>query len=164
MKKNLFLVVVLLVLVPSVNAQIRYDSAIRFGVGAMVGIPMADASNLYNLAYGGSISGEYTLLPALGMTLEGDYTAFTKKIDVTLNKKYITGLAGLKYYFSDNMYGGLQAGLSLLNSTGTSTTYIVVPGLGFNVTRNIDFSLRYQFQTEKGYHYSFLALRAGYTF
>ena len=35
MKKSLFLVVVLLVFVPSINAQIRYDSAIRFGIGAI---------------------------------------------------------------------------------------------------------------------------------
>ena len=164
MKKILFLVVVLLVLIPSVKSQMMYDSAIRFGIGAMVGIPMADAYNLYNLAYGGSISAEYTLMPALAVTAEGGYTTFTKKKDVQLNKKYIDGLAGLKYYLSDNVYGVLQAGLSLVNSTGTTTTYIVAPGLGFNVTRNIDFSLRYQFQTEKGYHYSFLALRAGYTF
>lgn len=165
MKKNLFLVVVLLVLVVSVNAQIRYESPIRFGIGAVVGIPMADATDFYNLAYGADILGEYRVTSSFALTLCGSYGSFTKKGGVTINNmKLVSALVGAKYYISDNIYGGLQAGVSLKASSGTGTTFILTPAIGYNLTRNIDLSLRYQSQVDSGYNYSFLGIRAGFTF
>ena len=113
MKKILFLVVVLLVLVVTVKSQVYYEKPIKIGVGAIVGLPMDAAKDYYNLAYGVDALGEYRISNSFDLSLNIGYSELNKKSGVTQNRKLIYGLAGVKYYFADKFYGGVQAGIRL---------------------------------------------------
>jgi hypothetical protein len=161
MKKNLFLVVVLLVLVVTVKAQVYDEKPIKIGVGAVVGLPMDAATGYYNLAYGVDALGEYRISNSFALTLNIGYTDLNKKSGVIQNRKLIYGLAGVKYYIADKFYGGLQAGIRLKASSGMDTKFILTPAIGMNITKDIDLSIRYQSQVEQGYNYSFIGLLLG---
>ena len=161
MKKILFLVVVLLVLVVTVKSQVYYEKPIKIGVGAIVGLPMDAAKDYYNLAYGVDALGEYRISNSLDLSLNIGYSELDKKSGVTQNRKLIYGLAGVKYYFADKFYGGVQAGIRLKASLRMDTKLILTPAVGMNITKDIDLSIRYQSQVEQGYNYSFIGLRLG---
>jgi hypothetical protein len=161
MKKNLFLVVVLFVLVQSGIAQVYYEKPLKFGIGAVAGLPMSDAKSYYKMAYGFDVKGEYNIAPALELTFDGCFGAFTKESTTYPNKKLVYGLVGVKYYVQDIIWTELQGGVSLIASH-KSTLYIVAPSIGVNISPDIDVSVKYQAQIEKGFNYSYIGLRLGF--
>jgi len=161
MKKNLLLVVVLLVLLVTVKAQIYDEKPIKIGVGAIVGLPMDAGKDYYNLAYGVDALGEYRISNSFDLSLNIGYSELNKKSSTIQNKKLIYGLVGVKYYFADKFYGGLQSGIRLKASSGMDTKFILTPAIGMNITKDIDLSIRYQSQVEQGYNFSFIGLRLG---
>ena len=164
MKKNILMVIVLFLLVQTIKAQAYSDRPLKFGIGAVAGLPMSDAKSFYNLAYGLDVLGEYRVSPAFAFTADGCFGAFTKKSTEIHNQKLIYGLAGIKYFTADIVYFQLQAGISIMQSTGTSTTFIAAPSIGVNITPDIDLSVKYQAQIEKGYNYPYIGLRLGVKF
>lgn len=173
MKSKLLLFVMLFVLAVSVNAQTKDAKPLKIGVGAMVGLPMGDMKDVASLAYGVDLMGEYAVAPSFGLTLSIGYVDFSKKSDFKamedeLGIKFKLGmipvLAGAKYYFSDQIYGSAQVGLSFGTESGAGSAFTFAPGIGYKISENFDLLLKYQTASKDGSSNSFLGLRAGLSF
>jgi len=173
MKTKIYLLVVLFILAVSVNAQTKAAAkdtkSFTIGAGAMVGLPMGDGGDVFSLAYGVDLQGEFTIAPSLGLTLSagyGDWIMKSKYKDVLdaagidIKTSYIPVLAGVKYYFSDKLYGSAQAGLSFYSESAAGNVFTYAPGIGYKIGEKFDLLLKYQ----KASGDSFLALRVGITF
>lgn len=170
MKTKLLLFVMLFVLAISVNAQDKKatdEKPFKIGVGAMVGLPMGDMKDIASLAYGVDLMGEYAVAPSLGLTLSIGYVDFAKKSewkDMDFKLGIIPVLAGAKYYFSDQIYGSAQVGLSFGTESGAGSAFTFAPGIGYKISENFDLLLKYQSASKDGATTSFLGLRAGLSF
>ena len=173
MKTKFFLFVVLVVLTLSVNAQTNDEKPFKIGAGAMIGLPMGDYSDVASLAYGIDLMGEYAVAPSFGITLSIGYLDFAKKsaykdMEDELGMKFKLGmipvLAGAKYYFSDQIYGSAQIGMSFGTESGSESVFTFAPGVGYKISDNFDLLLKYQTASKDGVNMSFLGLRAGLSF
>jgi len=173
MKAKLLLFVMLVALTFSVKAQTNDDTPFKIGVGAMIGLPVGDFGDMASLAYGFDLMGEYAVAPSVALTLSIGYVDFSKKsewkdLEDELNTKLKLGmipvLAGAKFYFSDQIYGSAQIGLSFGTESGSGSTFTFAPGVGYKISENLDLLLKYQSATKNDADKSFLGLRLGYTF
>lgn len=173
MKTKIFLFVVLVVLMLSVNAQSKSEMPFKIGAGAMIGLPVGDASDIYSLAYGIDLMGEYPVATSFALTLSAGYVDFVKKSDYSdmldaLGVKVKTGmipvLAGAKYDFSEKIYGSFQIGISFLTESGAGNAFTFAPGVGYKVSEKFDLMLKYQSASKDGSSLSFFGIRAGLTF
>jgi len=78
----------------------------------------------------------------------------------TIKTGYIPVLAGVKYYFSDKLYGSAQVGMSFYSESAAGNVLTYAPGVGFKFTENFDLLLKYQNASGD----SFIGLRAGLRF
>jgi hypothetical protein len=164
MKTKLLLIVVLLVLAGSVNAQSKDEKPFKIGIGALVGLPLGDYSNVASLAYGVDLMGEYAVASACAITLSAGYLDWAKKSGYSGNSGMIPVLAGLKYDFSDKIYGSAQAGVSFSTQSGGGSAFTFAPGVGYKISDKFDLLLKYQSASNNGANASFLGVRAGWTF
>ena len=172
MKTKLLLIVMLFVLAVSANAQTKATSTdtktFKIGAGAMIGLPTGDSSDFFSLTYGVDLMGEYAIAPTYALTLSAGYA------DWALKSKYkdvldaeagmIPVLAGVKYYFSDKIYGSAQLGLTFYTESGSGNAFTFAPGVGYKITDKFDLLLKYQSASKDGSTVSFLGVRAGYSF
>jgi hypothetical protein len=163
MKTKLLLLVVLLVVTLSVGAQKSDEKQFKFGAGAMLGLPIGDITRQASLALGVDLLGEYAVAPEIGLTLSVGYTDWAKKSGVNGNWGFIPVFAGVKYYFTDQIYGSFQAGISFW-ADGTKSEFVFAPGVGYKISDKFDLLLKYQSQSNKSWGTSFFGLRAGYSF
>lgn len=173
MKAKLFLLVTLFVLTLSVKAQIKNDQPFKIGAGAIIGLPTGDADEVFNLVYGIDFMGEYTIAPSLAITLSAGYLDFGKKseykdmldaLNIDVKTGMIPVLAGLKYNFSEKIYGSAQIGLSFATESDAGSAFTFAPGIGYKISDNFDLMLKYQSASKDGGTTSFLGLRGGITF
>jgi hypothetical protein len=166
MKTKLFLLVVLFVLAVSVNAQTKDAKPFRIGLGTMAGLSMGDMAKQTSLAYGLDLMGEYAIASSFAFTLSVGYVDFHKKSGVTGNMGLIPVLAGVKYYFTDKLYGSCQAGpTSSTQEDFTGSRFTLVPGIGYKIDEKIDILFKYQSASRDGVSLSsFVGLRAGLRF
>jgi len=167
MKTKLVLFVMLFVLAVSVNAQTKEtkdEKPFKIGVGLLAGLPVGDMSDFYSLTLGLDLMGEYAVAPSFALTLSAGYVFFFKKSGVSINQDMIPVLAGVKYYFSEKLYGSAQAGMSIGTSSGSESVFTFAPGIGYQLTEKFDISLKYQSATKNSVDLSFLGLRAGLRF
>lgn len=148
----------------SVNAQTKAEKPFKIGVGAMVGLIVGDMSDFYSVALGADLMGEYAVAPSFALTLSAGYVFFAKKSGVSINQDFIPVLAGVKFYFSDKLYGSAQAGLSFGTESGSGSAFTFAPGVGYQLSKNFDISLKYQSATKNSVDASFIGLRAGLNF
>jgi len=173
MKTKFLLFAVLFVLTLVATAQPKDEKPFKIGAGAMIGLPMGDYSDVASLAFGVDVMGEYAIDPSFGLTLSIGYIDFVKKSDYKdmedeLGVKFKLGmipvLAGAKYYFSDQLYGSAQIGLSFGTADGAGSAFTFAPGVGYKISDNFDLLLKYQSASKDGSSMSFLGLRAGLSF
>ena len=92
--KQLILTALLFVVALYANAQSNDEKPFKFGVGALIGLPVGDVSSYTNLAYGFDVLGEYTVAPTFGITLSAGYADFVKKsgfsVCTPLNPSFFT--------------------------------------------------------------------------
>jgi len=163
MKKNLMLLVVFLMVTLSVDAQKSDEKQFKFGAGVLLGLPIGDMTNKASLALGVDLLGEYAVAPEIALTLSTGYIDWAKKSGVNGNWGFIPVFAGGKYYFTDQVYGSLQAGISFW-ADGTKSEFVYAPGIGYKISDKFDLLLKYQSQSNKRWGTSFFGLRAGYSF
>lgn len=128
MKKLIAVLFVFILMAGLTNAQ----SKMQLGVGGFVGMPMGTFGDVTSLGFGGVVQGEYSLGDKMVGTFTTGYLIFSGK-DVTVGAfSYKAGdwsiiplMAGTKYYFADNFYGAVQAGLNMVSYTNPGTTYTV---------------------------------------
>jgi hypothetical protein len=163
MKTKLLFLVVLLVVTLSVDAQKSDEKQFKFGAGATLGLPIGDITRQASLALGVDILGEYAVAPEIALTLSAGYNDWAKKSGVNGNWGFIPVMAGGKYYFTDQIYGSLQAGISFW-ADGTKSEFVYAPGVGYKITDKFDLLLKYQSQSNKWWGTTFFGLRVGYSF
>jgi len=159
MKKTLFLVVLLSVLAVSVNAQNRESKPI-FSAGVTLGLPSGDEADFTGFVWGLDVQGEFPVASSFGLTLDAGYVGFNGKNGYS-NVGFVPVLAGGKYYFSDQFFGTLQAGLSFATGSGSGSAFTWAPAIGIKLTNNIDLALKYQSATNNGWNSAFVGLRLG---
>lgn len=165
MRTFLFVLVALVFLNLSMNAQNTETKPFKIGVGLMAGLPMGDYSDFANLAYGIDLQGEYTIKPAFALTLSGGYLNFISKGGGDLEVGSIPILAGAKYYFSDKFYGCAQVGLTFFTVSGGGSSFTFAPGIGYKINKNFDVLAKYQSATDDyDINISVLGIRAALSF
>lgn len=141
-----------------------------FSAGLEIGLPVGDFNDGYKFGLGATVQGEYPVADKAGITLSAGYLSFAGKTFEFLGEKYknkaqgvIPVLAGAKYYFSDNVYGHAQIGVSFFNQ-GVGSAFTFSPGVGIKASDNIDVLVKYQSASKNGSTASFLGARVAYTF
>ena len=163
--KQLILTALLLVVASYVNAQSKDEKPFKIGAGALIGLPVGDASTYTSLAFGIDVLGEYAVAPSFGFTLSAGYVDFAKKSGYSGFKTgLIPILIGGKYYFSDMLYGSAQVGLSLSTESGAGSAFTFAPGIGYKISKNFDLLLKYQSASKNGGNMAFFGVRAGLSF
>lgn len=142
MKKTIFFAVLVALLFTTglTNAQ----SKMKLGVGAFVGLPMGTFGDITSIGFGGAVQGEYDMGDKLVGTLTTGYLLFSGK-DVSGTKlgdwSIIPIMVGGKYFFAQNIYGTVQAGLNMVSYKIPATTYtlfgmtVTTPEQTFNETK-----------------------------
>lgn len=163
MRTKLLLLCVLVICAVNVNAQSKDAKAFKIGAGAMIGLPMGDMSDWATLAFGVDLMGEYEVAESVAVTLSAGYVDWAYKNGAS-DGGIIPVLAGVKYNFSEKMYGSVQAGMSFGTASGSESSFTYAPSVGYKLTDKFDLSIKYQAATKNSFTTAFLGLRAGYTF
>lgn len=159
MKKTLFLIVLLSVLAVSVDAQNRNVKPI-FSAGITMGLPSGDEVPYTNLVWGLDVQGEFPVASQFGLILDAGYVSFNGKNGYG-NVGFVPVLAGGKYYFSDQFFGTLEAGLSFDTGSNTGSAFTWSPGIGMKLSNKVDLALKYQSASQNGWNSAFVGLRLG---
>ena len=171
--KKLFLVfAATTITAASVNAQ----GPTTFSLGLETALPMGKFNNAgYNFGIGGSLQLDHKISTDAALTLNAGYLNFSNKNTTPYKYHFsvIPVLAGVKYWFSPKVYGSAQLGAAF-NSTkqsnsSTSTLYkstgfAYSPGIGFNVSKNLDLLVKYFGNSVNNVAFSSIGARLAYTF
>lgn len=165
MKTKIFMLLVLVVLSASVNAQTKDSKPFKMSVGAELGLPVGDVSTSYSLAYGVDLQGEYAASSSVGITISAGYIDWAAKSGYGGgNIGSIPVLVGAKYYFADKFFGSVQAGVSIFTDRNVGNRFTFAPGIGYKISEKFDILLKYQTISFSGSSVNFLGVRAGLTF
>ena len=170
MKKILLSTAVLITFVLTVKAQTSSDRPLKFSIGVEAGLPVGDFKEGYKFGIGGTAQAEYAAAEKLGLTLNAGYLSFSGKSEDILGETFkfptvsvVPVLAGAKYYFTENVYGHAQAGISFFNNDGGSA-FTYSPGIGIKAGEKFDILVKYQAATKSGSTLSFVGARVAYNF
>lgn len=152
----------------SVNAQA--PDGFQFGAGLRFGLPIGDFSEISTFGIGGELQGEFGFNSKVSGVVTTGYSSFLgKKIDVLGTPVkldatgYIPVLAGVRYYPSNNIFIGAQAGLGILTGDGSSTAFNWQPQVGVN-TEHFQVALNYNGLSQDGSTLSHIGLTAIFKF
>lgn len=165
MKKFSFLLVLLVFLVLSVNAQIKKDEMmpVTYNVALTLANPGGDAGNFYGYVWGLDVQGVMNVATSIDGTASVGYLEFGRRVG-HYRADFIPILVGGRYHFSDMIYGGLQIGVSVGTTSGVGSMFTWAPSVGVKISDHFDISLKYQSGSKSGYIFSFIGLRGAYTF
>ena len=140
------IVAVAMLFTTKVKAQTVDKSAWRLGIGVEGGIPTGNAHDGSNFELGGTARLQYGIDKNLALTLtSGYYNFFGKTINETIvtptstttitAKSESVGVvpvkAGLKAFFTPNLYFGAEAGVGFETVTDGNTKLILSPDVGY---------------------------------
>ena len=171
MKKIFLCAAVLAASVTAVSAQSKkVETKPVFSAGLETALPLGDFKQGYKFGLGATVQGECAVADKVGITLSAGYLSFAGKTVEFAGEKYkneaqgvIPVLAGAKYYFTDNVYGHAQIGLSFFNH-GVGSAFTYSPGIGIKASDNMDVLVKYQAASKSGSTASFFGARVAYTF
>jgi hypothetical protein len=167
--KKIFFVAALTAVTGLANAQkTNMTKHLRFSVGGELGLPVGSFSNTHSIGFGVTAQADYPLSSKTDLTLNTGYMTFSGKTAVGNLKyssfNYVPLLAGVKYWFSSNVYGSGQLGLSFGTGSGSGSNFTFAPGIGFKFNNQWDALLKYTTISASGGSLGNLGLRVGYTF
>jgi hypothetical protein len=160
MKKNLFIIAVILFAATSLQAQEKESSKpMKFSIGANVGIP---TNSGYSVSYGADLQGDFGIANSAAITASAGYQNFSFKGGG--NYYMIPLLAGAKFNLgSDKMYGHAQLGYAFGQGGGGGFAY--APSIGYYFSPNFDASLKYSgYSFKGGGTLGNVGVRLGYSF
>lgn len=171
MKKYLILVLMCFVMATkSVHAQKAGPS---FGLGVDFAFPQSNFGNNANYGVGPSILFQNGISKNLNYTINVAYLKFNGDgvfTNVKYREAFVPIKAGLRYFFSEYIYGAGEAGISVssANGSGSGSAFAYAPTVGveFPVSNrgSIDAGIRYESWSRGNGTRSFIGLRAGYNF
>lgn len=151
---------------------------LSFSIGLEASLPFGDFADRYSFGIGGSAQADYKVADDLAITLNAGYISYSGKdqsITIpglpTINNKnealgLVPVLAGAKYWFSPNIYGSGQLGLSFATGKGNSgSNFTYAPGVGFQFSQ-FDILVKYVgiSGSNGGSALNAVGLRAAYNF
>ncbi len=166
-----------------------YAQSPRFSVGAEVGLPMGDFSDVNGIGIGGSVRFEYPLTDNIALYGTAGYLTFSgKDFDTGLggtiegsSQNMIPVQVGIKYYLNEvqeGFYFDLEVGVHNISvktpdfeilgvvvegETVSSTELSYAPSIGYHLA-NIDISVRYQMVATEGSTTAYIGTRLAYVF
>lgn len=159
----------------NVKAQTTPASKLRFGIGLEAGAPTGNIhSSTYgsgsNFELGGTARLQYGTSDHFAITLTSGYYNFFEKQYISNNVTYkpssigvIPVKAGLKAFFTDNIYFSAEAGAGFETRYTKDTKLILSPGLGW-ANQKWDVGVRYEDFSGQGNSYGLVGLRVAYGF
>ena len=118
MNRKYFLLIILFSLSAIVHSQSKFNAGASFNIG----FPASSLSNIAKTGIGGSAIGEFAFSNQVSVTLSASYQNFPGKsegvayqgnvYDFSVNS--IPVMAGVRYYFSNEFFGMLEAGVNFL--------------------------------------------------
>jgi hypothetical protein len=187
MKKSIFTLLVFGLIVQTTNSFAQNG---RFSVGAELGLPMGDFSDVSSMGFGGSVRYEYPITDNIGLMGTVGYLTFSGKTVDGFdygNTSMIPIQVGGKYYFTENQNGiylalnlGVHStsydspdititdpitGITVTEPGGTisNTDVSYAPEVGYHLP-NVDIGLRYQMIATDPSTTSYLGIRLAYVF
>ncbi|HSN62226.1 MAG TPA: outer membrane beta-barrel protein [Ferruginibacter sp.] len=149
------------------QAQDDASSPLRFSIGFDAALQLGDFGDAYSFGIGGSVQADYSVAEQLALTLSAGYMNYSGKT-VSGFKIPSTGLvpvlAGIKYSFTENLYGSAQLGMSFSTEKNGGSSFTYAPGIGYKFTPNFDALLKYTGMSDDGTNLNQIGLRLAYTF
>lgn len=155
-----------------VNAQSNIAGP-KLGIGVDFAFPTGTYGDEANYGAGASLLYQHPLADNLRLTVNIGYLRFNGKevfVGIKFREGYVPIKAGLKYFFTDHIYGAAEAGvaISTANGSGTGTAFAYSPGAGveFPIANrsSLDIGVRYEGWSRSNGTRSFVGLRAGFNF
>ncbi len=147
---------------------------LKFSVGIEAALPLGDFGKISSFGIGGTAQADYNIATDIDLTLNAGFISFAGK---SVNfagfgtikypaVSYIPVLGGVKYNFTENVYGSAQLGLTFasVSGAGSSSSFTYAPGVGYKFTENLDALLKYTGYSANGGSTSTIGLRVAYTF
>jgi hypothetical protein len=154
------------------HAQRNGDGA-RFGIGGDLILPVGSFGESTKIGTGGSLLLQLPLATDLRLTVGVAYLTIEGKekfVGIKNRERYVPIKTGLKYFFTENIYGAGELGvaLSTANGSGSGTAFAYSPGIGVEFpvagAHSVDVGLRFEGWSRSNGTRSFLGLRAGFNF
>lgn len=132
----------------------------KIGIGANIG---AGTSTGMNLSYGADLQAEFGLAESLAITGSAGYQGYSWKGGSTSG--VIPLLAGAKIQFGEtHLYGHAQLGVGISTAKGGGAAFGYAPSVGYQISNNLDASLKYLAFSKDSYTTGTVGLRIGYRF
>lgn len=168
------IVAVAMLFTTKVKAQTTESHKWRLGIGVEGGIPTGDINDFSKFDLGGTARLQYGLSNNLAVTLtSGYYNFFARSGNATIDGVTYTvkakdqGLvpvkAGIKAFFTPNLYFGAEAGAGFETSYADNTKLLLSPAIGY-ATKSWDVGVRYENISGQGDNYGTVAFRVAYGF
>ncbi|MGZ3757697.1 MAG: hypothetical protein ACXVAY_04660 [Mucilaginibacter sp.] len=141
----------------------------RLGFGLETGIPTGNAHDISNFELGGTARLQYDVTGNFAWTLtSGYYNMFGKDLPNNTGVRYadlgvIPVKAGIKAFFTPDLYFGAEAGAGFEAHNGSNTKLILSPTLGY-ASKKWDVGVRYENFSGQGDNYGLVGLRIAYGF
>ncbi|MES2827818.1 MAG: outer membrane beta-barrel protein [Bacteroidota bacterium] len=170
--KRYSIVVVLCFMMASTAVRAQ-KSGPSVGLGADFAFPQNNFGNNASYGVGPSILFQNGISKNLNYTINVAYLKFNGDgvfANVKYREAFVPIKAGLRYFFSEYIYGAGEAGISIssANGSGSGTAFAYAPTIGveFPVSNrgSIDAGVRYEGWSRSNGTRSFIGLRAGYNF
>jgi hypothetical protein len=163
----------------NVKAQTITPNKVRFGIGVEGGAVTGSAHNYSNAELGGTARLQYGVDKSLALTLTSGYYNFFGKNEPGTNVEYqslgmVPIKAGIKAFFTDNLYFGAEAGAGIETKTflpqgvdqkfvNKDTKLILSPAIGY-ASKHWDVGVRYENFSGQSNNYGLVGLRLAYGF
>jgi len=162
--KKLILAFLITATALSVNAQ--KNKNVKFSLGAELGVPTGNLNTLYSIAVGATAQADIKIDKDAALTFNTGVIEYVGKKIKNTNLKYrsealIPLLVGVKYYFTQMLYGSGQLGTSISTAQNGGSTFTYIPGVGYKFDEKIDLLVKYTGYSGDG---GAFGVRLGYTF
>ena len=163
--KQTILVMLLAAFYVAGHAQAGGTTGGKFSIGLEAGKPIGEVGKFYSHLLGGSLQYEMKPDSDIGITVNGGYQNYSiKSSNGGGSVGFVPLLAGVKYYFVPAAFFHAQLGAAFGTDKGQGTSFTYSPGIGFNLSRNFDATLKYTGISNKGGNLDNVGLRIGYNF
>lgn len=166
-KQNKFLVVAAAVtaLLFATEASAQEKTPMKLGIGLNVGVPTNEGSNF---AIGADLRYQIDVNKRLSVPITAGYTNISNKDSWGGGSfGYIPVKGGVKYFFNESgggAYGLAEIGAGFGTSSGSGTSFVYSPAIGYAWGSGIDLGVKYEGLSNNGANTGYVGLRLAYGF
>ncbi|GAA4198204.1 hypothetical protein GCM10022289_06600 [Pedobacter jeongneungensis] len=135
---------------------LKAQNSANIGIGAEIGLPSGNFSNLSGIGSGASVKADFPVTENFALTLNAGFMNFFGRRNQLFNVQDLTYAplkAGLKYQLGESFYAEGQLGAALPLNKNQKTLFVWSPGIGnqFKLSggNKLDLGIRYEAWTGK---------------